>query len=283
MSGLLAHLQSGATTVARLWRLERRDGPVFGFTDHDRDLTVSGEVYQAASGLTGRALSRSTGLSVDNSEVLGALQSGALREEDLRAGRWDGAEVVVSLVNWADPSQMHVLFRGSLGEISRSEGAFRAELRGITEGLSDAQERVYQRNCTAVLGDTRCGVDLRGAGLRWTPEAEEIREGRIFRFPATPGYADRWFERGVLRVTSGAAQGLAGMIRNDRLSGAWREVELWDRLALDVQPGDGLELTAGCDRQPGTCREKFGNFLNYRGFPHLPSEDWLMASPAAAR
>ena len=33
---LQAHLDSGATTLAWCWRIERADGVVFGFTDHDR-------------------------------------------------------------------------------------------------------------------------------------------------------------------------------------------------------------------------------------------------------
>lgn len=278
MSGLRAHLEGGCTTLARCWRITRRDGRVLGFTDHDRDLEFDGCRYEAASGMTARALSRTTGLSADNSEALGALQSAALCESDLRAGRYDGAEVEVLLVNWRDVAERQVLFAGSLGEISRADGAFRAELRGLSEALAQVRDRIYQRSCTAVLGDALCRVDLNTPAYRLELPAGDIREGRIFVFPLQ-GYADRWFERGRLRVLSGAGEGLSGMIRNDRQSGSGREVELWDRLAADISPGDLLELTAGCDRQIATCRAKFANHVNYRGFPHLPSEDWLTAVP----
>ena len=40
------------------------------------------------------------------------------------------------------------------------------------------------------------------------------------------------------------------------------------------QEGDTLKLTAGCDKTFKTCREKFGNGLNFRGFPHLPGSDF---------
>jgi uncharacterized phage protein (TIGR02218 family) len=36
---------------------------------------------------------------------------------------------------------------------------------------------------------------------------------------------------------------------------------------------------AGCDKRAETCRAKFGNFLNFRGFPHIPGEDWVTAYP----
>jgi uncharacterized phage protein (TIGR02218 family) len=278
VSGLRAHLEGGCTTLARCWRITRRDGRVLGFTDHDLDLEFAGCRYEASSGLTALALSRTTGLSADNSEALGALQSAALSEADLRAGRYDGARMEVMLVNWRDIRERQVLFAGTLGEISRAEGAFRAELRGLSEALAQVQDRIYQRSCTAVLGDAQCRVDLGNPAYRLELPAAEIAEGRIFRFEVQ-GFEDRWFERGVLRVISGAGAGLSGMIRNDRQSAEGREVELWDRLAAEIAPGDLLELTAGCDRQAATCGGKFGNFLNFRGFPHLPSEDWLTAVP----
>ncbi|MFD2844660.1 phage BR0599 family protein [Paracoccus cavernae] len=46
--------------------------------------------------------------------------------------------------------------------------------------------------------------------------------------------------------------------------------------------GDQVRLSAGCDKRAETCRLKFANFLNFRGFPHLPTEDWLLAPHLAA-
>ena len=34
-------------------------------------------------------------------------------------------------------------------------------------------------------------------------------------------------------------------------------------------------LTAGCDKQLATCRAKFANAASYRGFPHMPGNDFL--------
>ena len=51
-SGLDTALRSGATTLSWCWRVARRDGVVYGFTDHDRDLTFDSTTYEAASGLT---------------------------------------------------------------------------------------------------------------------------------------------------------------------------------------------------------------------------------------
>ncbi|MEY8838991.1 DUF2163 domain-containing protein, partial [Cribrihabitans sp. XS_ASV171] len=151
-----AHVESGVTTLCRAWAIRRADGVQHGFTDHDRDLTFDGVTFRADSGLTALTLDQSTGLSVDNTEALGALSDAGLSDAEIEAGRLDGAEVLAWLVNWAAPEQRWLKFRGHIGELRRSGGAFQAELRGLTDALNRPLGRVYQKPCTAVLGDGAC-------------------------------------------------------------------------------------------------------------------------------
>jgi uncharacterized phage protein (TIGR02218 family) len=277
---LAAHLGTGTTTIARAWAVSRRDGVVLGFTDHDRSLSFDGITFRPEAGMAARAVQSGTGLAVDNSEALGVLSAGGLDDADIAAGLYDGTEVRLWWVNWAEPTQNALRFRGTIGEIRRGDGAFRAELRGLTEALNRPGGRVYHRQCGAVLGDQRCGFDLEAPGFSETRSAELVDGARIFRFGLMDLYEDRWFERGTLRVTSGAAAGLTGVIKADRrLADGGRVLHLWQPLARDVLPGDGLRIEPGCDKRAATCREKFGNLLNFRGFPFIPGEDWLMAVP----
>jgi uncharacterized phage protein (TIGR02218 family) len=257
----------------------RRDGVVLGFTDHDRDLAFEGVVFRAGTGMTARARQQATGLGGDNSEAEGALSDAAIREEDILAGRFDGAEVAAWAVDWEEPAARGMQFRGTTGEISRAGGAFRAELRGLTEVLNTPQGRVIQAQCTAVLGDGACRFDLTAPGFAVERTVEEAEGGRILRWAVFAGHDDRWFERGRLTVLDGAAAGIVALVKNDRQRGAGREVELWQAVLPGLAPGDMLRLEAGCDKRAETCRVKFGNFLNFRGFPHIPGEDWLTAYP----
>lgn len=275
------HLESGSTTLCRAWRVVRRDGQAFGFTDHDRDLHMDGLVYRAQTGLTARALQQTTGMAVDNSEALGALSDAAVSEDDIAAGRFDDAEITALWVNWADPSQRMVLFRGNFGEITRSRGAFHVELRGLTERLNLTFGRAYHRGCSARLGDRQCGVDLGAAGL--VHEAVLLPDpARRLRVHCPAGVADGWFDSGKAEVLDGGGRGQMGMIRHARRIGSDLVVELWNGFALPPAVGDCIRLQAGCDRQAETCRAKFDNFLNFRGFPHIPGEDWLRVNPALA-
>jgi len=275
-----AHLATGLTTVARCWALTRRDGVTMGFTDHDRDIGFDGVTFRADTGLTALALEQTTGLSIDNTEALGALSDAALREADIRAGRYDGASVSAWLVNWADPDQRHLQFRGDLGEVTRGAGAFQAELHGLTNALNQPQGRVYQAPCPAVLGDTECGFDFALPGYVEMRVVEAVEDEKTFTFSAFQGFDDRWFERGRLEVLSGAAAGLVGIVKNDRLNADGRVIELWEALRANIAPGDQLRIKAGCDKRAPTCRLKFNNFVNFRGFPDIPGEDWLMSFPS---
>lgn len=278
---LKAHLTGGHTTLSRCWHVLRRDSQGFGFTDHDCDLSFENITFRADSGMTAKAFEQSTGLSIDNSEAAGALSSAHISEADLRAGLFDGAEVRCWLVNWADVAQRQLQFRGTLGEVGWAAGAFRAELRGLTEQLNQPMGRVFQRGCGAVLGDQACGFDLNSDGYFVELAAENVSDGKRFSFAGLTGFDDRWFERGTLRVLSGAARGLSAVIKLDRLGAAGREVELWQSLRAKIAAGDMVRLQAGCDKASETCRLKFNNFMSFQGFPDIPGEDWLMTYPAS--
>jgi len=157
---LQTHLQTGATTLCRAWIVSRKDGRTFGFTDHDKSLTVEGVLCEAASSMDATAVESTTGLAVDNSQAVGALSSSGVTDIDIETGKFDQAEVRHFLVNWRDPSQVLLQFRGSLGEIRRGGGAFEAELRGLSEALNKPVGRAYLRQCDRVVGDSKCGVDL---------------------------------------------------------------------------------------------------------------------------
>lgn len=276
------HLATGVTTLARCWVVERRDGVTFGFTDHDRPLTFDGITFKADAGMTARAIVSATGLSVDNSEAMGALSDAAITEADIETGRFDGAEVRAWLVNWADVAMRALRFAGTIGELRRSGGAFHAELRGLTERLNQPQGRVYQSPCSAVLGDKACRFDLDTDGYSAEIAVETVEEGRRFIFDGFDSFEPAWFERGRLRVLSGEAAGLIGIIKRDRFKNLTREVEVWQAFRAPLNVGDMVRLEAGCDKRFETCRTKFANTVNFQGFPDIPGDDWLISSPVSA-
>jgi uncharacterized phage protein (TIGR02218 family) len=138
---------------------------------------------------------------------------------------------------------------------------------------------VIQRPCAAILGDGACRFDLTLPGYSSERAVEVVEEGRVFRWADFGGFDDRWFERGRFRVMTGLAAGVIGVVKNDRITATGREVELWQAVLPGIAVGDLVRIEAGCDKRAETCRLKFGNFLNFQGFPHVPGEDWLASYP----
>ena len=274
-AGLRAHLDSGATTLCWCWRLIRRDGVVLGFTDHDRNISFDATVFEADSGMSASEIEDSVGLSVDNLEVDGAITSERLSPDDLAAGLYDDARIEIFRVNWTDPEQRILMRSGHLGEVKRTQTAFAAEVRGLGHYLQQSGGRLFQYTCDATLGDLRCGVELGVAAYTASVTIAAIAAPNVVLVDGLGDYADGWFARGRLTFLSGANAGHAFEIKDHRAQGASWRLTLWATPARDVAPGDGAELVTGCDKTLVTCRAKFGNAANFRGFPVMPGADLL--------
>lgn len=278
---LQARLDSGVTELCRCWRVRRLDGREFGFTDHDGDLAFDGTTFKASSGLDATAVQASTGLAVDNVDVMGALTDAGVTEADVRAGRFDRAKVEQWLVDWRRTDLRVLLFAGQFGEIRRADGAFQVELRGPTEALNAAVGRTIQRRCDRRLSDEKCRFDRNAPGFSAEAEITGVTGAETFVVAtALGGFQPGWFAAGMLNWVSGANAGMNGAVKADvALAGGGRRIELWVRPGAAIAVGDRFRIFAGCDKSAETCRAKFANFLNYRGFPHIPGDDWVAAYP----
>ena len=272
---LATHLATGATTLCWCWRLTRQDGTVLGFTDHDRELSFDGTVYEAMAGFTASELKESVGLSVDNIDVDGAVTSERLDEQDLLAGLYDDAKVEIFRVNWQDTGQRVLMRTGSLGEVRRADGAFTAEVRGLAHYLQQPKGRLFQYVCDADLGDVRCGVDLSNPAYRAAGTVSAVINPRRFNVAGLQDHYPGWYSRGLLVFETGANEGGRYEIRHHEVIVDTVIIELWREPAHAVVGGDALVVTAGCDKVLATCRDKFANTANYRGFPHIPGNDFV--------
>lgn len=273
---LQAHLDSGTTTLAWCWRIIRADGTAFGFTDHDQSLNFDGTEFEPESGLTASEIRSGADLSVDAQDAAGALRSDRITEADILDGRWDNAEVELWRVNWQAPSQRVLMRRGAIGQIRRGRHAFVAEIRSMSHILGQTVGRSFQASCDAALGDARCGVDLEDSAYRGNGTVIENLRDRAFTASGIASFDPDWFRFGTLDWTSGPNAGRrAEVLAHDRSDG----IALITLLEAPIRPigaGDGFIIRAGCDKRIATCSAKFGNVVNFRGFPHIPGQDTIL-------
>lgn len=271
-SALATHLAQETSTLAWCWKITRRDAQVFGFTNHDRDLSFGGVTYRADSGLTGSAAQARAGASVDNMEVVGLIENSVITEADILSGVWDGAAVDVMLVNWADLSQGSVIVQtGNLGSVSLRGVQFVAEVHSLAAALNAEVGRSMTRRCNATLGDTRCGVNLAAYTVTGTVTSNST-DRMTFAATTLPASIG-----GLLTWTSGANVGRQMEVK--QASGGTITLAL--PMPADIVTGDTYSVTAGCDKNLSTCRDVFSNVVNFRGFPHIAGQDAVMRYPDA--
>jgi len=258
---------TNTTTLVRGWKLTRRDGTIMGFTDCDVDVNVDGVIYHASAALAPSEAVSSLGLAVDEQEVQGAVTSSAISEADLAAGLYDGASVEAIEIDWATNTRTATIGVYYLGEVARTEASFTAELRSEAGLLSQVRGRHVLDTCDAELGDARCGVNttlLAGEGTI----ADQTGDAD-FRVTGLDSFNADTFTGGRLVWVSGANLGQTQDLRSQNGEG----IGLWRVPLYPVAAGDRFQVFPGCDKSFATCRARFGNGDNFRGFPFVVGEE----------
>jgi len=276
-------LEGGATHHALCWQLVRRDAQVFGFTNHDKDLTFDSVTYKAETGMNPSAIAQSTGLNIDNMDVMGVLNQASIDEDDIASGQYDNALITCYLVDWRDTSLRSIILAGSVGEISRGNLGFVAEVRGLAHALNQKTGDTYTPTCRVDVGTPKCGVNLAGtssSGINYTVASTVtfVNGRNLFRSDtvAIQATIDGWFSRGVITWTSGANAGAQMEIKTHVQEGDFNTILLWEPMPYDIEVGDAYSVTVGCDGAASTCFARFDNLINFRGFNLIPGNDIIL-------
>jgi uncharacterized phage protein (TIGR02218 family) len=146
-------------------------------------------------------------------------------------------------------------------------------MRGLDSALDAPFGRVFSRFCDADVGDTRCGVDLTAPAYNGAGVVAGVLDTRTLRVSGLGAFAEGWFARGRIMWVSGGG----GDVTGHRVSADAVTLDLASAAVFAV--GDAFAITAGCDKRAETCRAKFSNLENFRGFPHMPGNDAVIAGP----
>lgn len=272
---LAAHLQGEVTTLATCWKLKRRDNMMFGFTDHNRDIVFDTLNYKASTGFTPSAVHTAASLNVDNLDVEGMLSSSSMNETDILAGLYDFAEIEIFQLNYNDVSQGKlILRRGWLGEVSLHKQQFVAEVRGLTQLLSQTVGELYTASCRATLGDSRCKVNM---GPHTVTGAISTASNNQQFMDSSRGESSGIFTSGMLTFTSGANNGIGMEVKEySYFPASGGSITLVLPMPFTVLAGDTYSLTKGCDKTIQTCFFRFDNIINFRGEPFVPGLDRML-------
>lgn len=277
-TALSLHLDGEVTTLASCWRIVRRDGQEFFFTDHDQDILFEGNVYEAESSYDRTAVANSSDMSVDNMDVAGILDSEKISEEDMRNGLFNRADVYVFIVNWMNPSIGPLkVRRGWFGEVTVNDnGQFTTEIRGLAQALSHNFIEVYAAECRADFCDSRCKLNIADFEIPTSVAAVISRE--IFVIPSGVPLPPQGIVPGTVRFLEGDNAG-----RTIEITGydpATRRIELFEGTGYNIVPGTQIMLAPGCDGSLERCKS-YNNVVNRRAEDYVPGNDELMKYPDA--
>ena len=262
-------------TVATFWRVLRRDGIALGFTTHDRDLWFAGLLHRAAPGMVPSAIRRTADLEPDSAEVDGVLSHDAISAAELAAGRYDGASVVIGLVDWQSLESREI-YHGRLGTVSAEAGRFNAELLSRKADLALDRMPRTSPTCRAAFCGPGCGL----SAARFThdavvtavdPDACEVAVTSAAAGAGLAGGTLRWLDGPRAGLGCGVAQAAGGRLTVD------------DWIDPATPAGTRVELREGCDHTLATCAARFGNAANFQGEPFLPGNDLVARYPAPAQ
>jgi uncharacterized phage protein (TIGR02218 family) len=254
-------------TAATFWRVLRRDGVTLGFATHDRDLWFDGVLHRAAPGLTPSAIRRSADLQPDSAEVEGALSHEAITSADLALGRYDGARILIGLVDW-ETLEREVIYRGAIGAVAEEAGRFTAELASRKAELQLDPIPRTSPTCRAEFCGPGCALSAAAFDHLAAVASHDLAGNAVTLDLALP--SDRLLG-GTLRWIDGTYTGLRMGI-----AGAAGDALVLDApVDLPMQPGTRAIVREGCDRTLATCAARFGNAINFQGEPFMPGNDQI--------
>lgn len=269
----------GTQRVAILWKIVRTDGVTHRYTDHDAILPYEGENYTPASAFDTSARREQSGAKAGGFDAFGAIDDASISDDDLRAGVFRDAVVTEIAVDWRFP-YAGALFSQTwyLGQAEFDGYKWNTELLSPARRLESKLGDVFDRTCENDLYDARCGVLAASYTVTGTVGlVEDGDKSLVFYASGVGSFSDGYFAHGELSFTSGANAGLSRNVK------AWRNadkrIELHNLLPYEIVPGDAFTMKAGCNKLYGTCKSKFSNGPNFRGFLWMPGQDRVLRAP----
>jgi len=262
-ANLKAHYAEQVRTIARCWQITRTDSTVLRFTNHDKNLTIGGQVYYALNSGRSSDIEAGDNLGVRTIDVEAVLNSSYVSAADILAGRYDGATVWIFEVNYESIGDSFVtLSYGYIGEVEVHDDYARCEFRSLSQKLTENIGRIYTYQCDAAFGDSRCGLDLDSLGYKESGTVASVTNRSLFGTSSAGGSE---YARGRVVWTSGLNNGLAMQIKT--FSGSSMQLIL--PMPFNVQASDGYTAYYGCAKTRSACIA-YNNIVNYRGFPDMP-------------
>lgn len=229
-------IEEDYTATATVAKITRRDGVVIRLTDHMFDLVYEGETFIASSGYSRTSIENREGTKVDETDITALFSNTLIDEDDLAKGLYNYADVILHDVYWKDPTKFsQVRERGRFGRVVRTgSGAFKVEIRSITEKLQGQLGRLIFPRCGWDLGEPNtCRVPILPDDVQ---RSTSYALGDFIKVATGVGsyfsvYENRIYECVSAGTTAVGAPVFDTVVGNTTVDGTvtWKAYEAWTR------------------------------------------------------
>lgn len=250
-------------------------------------MLADGATYAPMDGVDASARRKKSDLEEQSVEVQGVLSSSLITHDDLRLGKYRGAQIDYFLVDrrWPFVGHFHHQIYW-MGNPSFDHETWRVDIEGFAGRLRQEVGRVASRYCANELGDEfedptiiGCRIDL----TLWTSQStvlSVVGSPPRNRFRAginTASTPDR-YQLGRIRWTGGNNAGVESRVRTQTVVGSDTDFRLFLETPKDIEAGDTFDVIAGCNKQLGAasddttghCINKFDNKDDFQGDEWIP-------------
>ncbi len=267
---MTAALADKTTYLVRIWKLELSNGSIFHFTDANVNVIFDGDTYIYDPGILVSAVQATVDGQQDNAQIEVRASAEFLTKRQIRQGLLDLAGFELKLVDWRDPDHYGAIdiFAGSVIDVSfNDKGRAAVQLDGNGgAGFERKIGETYSRLCRAVLGDSKCTVDI-----------EALKTEVLITTVSTDGYSftsdqligeayDAYYSFGKITFTTG--ENTSFTYETAAFVSSTGTVTLSNTPRAPLIPGDALFIYPGCDKQLATCKDRYDNLANHRAEPY---------------
>jgi len=277
---------------ADLYTLTLADGTVYRLTSADVSIQYGGNTWTSTAGLRRSNIRKTCRMEVDtlNLEIpalatLGGVTIGLLAQ---RGAFYAGRLQIDHLIGPDLPTALSYgpvlgYYEGRIAGTTLSGNLVRMAVESDIAALDRTTIPRFRFDlmCAHAVYDPNCALNKAtftdtgtASGTLTTRQVQTTAAAIIAR-------AADYYNLGVLRFTSGALSGQRQSVSDFAVSGGVATFTMQLPFTAAPVAADAFSVYPGCDRTLNTCVDKFNNLVNFRGFPHIPGNDFVMRYPLA--
>lgn len=271
-------LNSPLNYLCRAWIITPKIGSIIRVSEFDKDIEINGQLFKAMDSFDGGALEIQNSLGADRTSISSALNAQGISREAILLGHFDKAKVESIVFDWQAPQYFVKIWQGHVARTILRDFGFEFELAGPESELNKSIGRQFTRHCSASLGDSNCKININALGSNFVATIEGIVSLSILKIATNANFVIEHFARGEVHFQTGIWSGFKAKISSiENNNGLF--IKTKNPLPFAPQLNDTIKVFKGCDKSFECCKTRFQNQENFAGFPFMPGEGVIYASP----